>query len=570
MQTVCCGLFFFHTGRDFVGQVKFSGLHRDAILREMGKEKFDVLIIGGGITGCGIALDAVTRGLTAALVEMQDFSGGTSSRSTKLIHGGLRYLKNFEMKMVAETGKERAIVFENSPHVTTPARMLLPIYKDGTLGKMATSLGLRLYDFLAGVNKEEQRVMLSREETIEKEPLLRREGLLSGGDYVEYRTDDARLTIEVLKEAVEHGAKAVNYVKVNDFLIKNGKLIGVRAENGIDGGSYDIFAKKIINATGPWVDKVREKDHSIKNKRLRLTKGIHLVFDQESFPLKQAVYFDTPDGRMVFAIPRDGKTYVGTTDTFFDQDPVHPDITEIDRTYLLKAIHYMFPSVTITEADIESAWAGVRPLISEEGKNPSEISRKDEVWVSDSGLITIAGGKLTGYRKMSETVVDFVTKILKNEEGQYAKGCQTVHLPVSGGHFGGSRQFPIFIKTMEKEAELVGFSKGHYKKLVNRYGSNITQIFGIAKRYEPSNKYGLPLEVYVQIVYGIEAEMVVKPVDFFIRRTGALYFDIQWVRVWKSAVIKFMADTFEWSEKEKATYKEELECRLREASGSDM
>ncbi len=529
----------------------------------MAAEEFDVLVIGGGITGGGIALDAVTRGLRTALVEMQDFASGTSSRSTKLVHGGLRYLKQFEVKMVAEVGKERAIVYENGPHVTTPEWMLLPIHKGGTFGKISTSIGLRVYDFLADVKKGERRRMLSLDATIQKEPLIKRDGLKGGGYYVEYRTDDARLTIEVIKEAVAQGVKAVNYTKVIDLLYQDGKVIGAKVENLLDGTVINIYAKNIINATGPWVDSLRDKDHSLSGKKLRLTKGVHLVIDQSRFPLKQAVYFDTPDGRMVFAIPRDGKTYVGTTDTYYGNDPIHPKMTADDRNYIINAIHYMFPTVDIKVEDIESSWAGVRPLIYEEGKDPSEISRKDEIWVSNSGLVTIAGGKLTGYRKMAETVIDLIA--LQSEDASNFQACRTKHLPISGGHFDGSHNFVSFIETKEKDGELLGFSKDEYRKLVHRYGSNIDRIFGIAKTYDPNNKYGLPLEVYVQIVYSLEEEMTVRPVDFFIRRTGALFFDIKWVYEWKEAIIGFMEDALEWTMEEKTTYKEELETVLNEA-----
>ncbi|MFP5107005.1 glycerol-3-phosphate dehydrogenase/oxidase [Neobacillus sp. C211] len=543
--------------------LKFSGSNRNTILKKMAAKELDVLVIGGGITGAGIALDAVTRGMKTALVEMQDFAAGTSSRSTKLVHGGLRYLKQFEVKMVAEVGKERAIVYENGPHVTTPEWMLLPMHKDGTFGKFGTSIGLRVYDFLAGVKKSERRKMLSPDDTIQKEPLIKREGLKGGGYYVEYRTDDARLTIEVIKEAVAHGAKAVNYSKVIEFLYQEGKVIGAKVEDLLTGTVHDIYAKHIINATGPWVDSLRDKDQSLSGKKLRLTKGVHLVMDQSIFPLKQAVYFDTPDGRMVFAIPRDGKTYVGTTDTYYGNDPIHPKMTAADRDYIINAIHYMFPTVDIKGEDIESSWAGVRPLIYEEGKDPSEISRKDEIWLSNSGLVTIAGGKLTGYRKMAETVVDLIAK--QCGEARQIGSCRTKHLPISGGHIDGSRNFASFIEKKEKEGELSGFSKDQYRKLVNRYGSNIDRIFEIAKTYDPNNKFGLPLEVYVQIVYSLEEEMAVKPVDFFIRRTGALFFDIQWVHEWNEAIIGFMEDAHGWTLEEKAAFKDELETALKDA-----
>lgn len=543
--------------------LKFSSLNRNRVLKEMAREDWDVLVIGGGITGAGIALDAVTRGLKTSLVEMQDFAAGTSSRSTKLVHGGLRYLKQFEVKMVAEVGKERAIVYENGPHVTTPEWMLLPIHKGGTFGKVSTSIGLRVYDFLAGVKKSERRKMLSASETIQKEPLIKREGLTGGGYYVEYRTDDARLTIEVIKEAVAQGVKAVNYSKVMELLYQDDKVIGAKVVNLLTGTVHEIYAKYIINATGPWVDSLRDKDQSVTGKKLRLTKGVHLVIDQSRFPLNQAVYFDTPDGRMVFAIPRDGKTYVGTTDTIYNNDPIHPKMTTDDRDYIIKAIHYMFPTVDIRTEDIESSWAGVRPLIYEEGKGPSEISRKDEIWVSNSGLITIAGGKLTGYRKMAETAVNLIAK----QSGNF-QACQTKYLPISGGHFEGARNFASFIEKNEKNAELRGFTKDQYRNLVHRYGSNIDRIFDIAKTYDPNNKFGLPLEVFVQIVYSLEDEMTVTPIDFFIRRTGALFFDIQWVVEWEEAIIDFMEDTLGWTMEERTRFKEELETALKDAVNS--
>lgn len=408
---------------------QFSSLERDRMLTDMTKKTYDLFIIGGGITGAGTALDAASRGMKVALSEMQDFAAGTSSRSTKLVHGGLRYLKQFEVKMVAEVGKERAIVYENGPHVTTPEWMLLPFHKGGTFGSFTTSIGLRVYDFLAGVKKSERRSMLSAKETLQKEPLVKKDGLKGGGYYVEYRTDDARLTIEVMKEAVKFGAEPVNYSKVKELLYEKGKAVGVLIEDVLTKKEYKVYAKKIVNATGPWVDQLREKDHSKNGKHLQHTKGIHLVFDQSVFPLKQAVYFDTPDGRMVFAIPREGKTYVGTTDTVYKEALEHPRMTTEDRDYVIKSINYMFPELNITANDIESSWAGLRPLIHEEGKDPSEISRKDEIWTSDSGLITIAGGKLTGYRKMAEHIVDLVRDRLK-EEGEKDFGpCKTKNMP---------------------------------------------------------------------------------------------------------------------------------------------
>ena len=266
--------------------VTFSALERRSVFEKMEGEQFDLLVIGGGITGAGIALDAVTRGLKVALVEMQDFASGTSSRSTKLVHGGLRYLKQFEIKEVAELGKERAIVYENGPHVTTPEWMLLPFHKGGTFGKLSTSFGLRVYDFLAGVKKQERRTMLSLEETIRKVPIVKKDGLLGGGVYVEYRTDDARLTMEVMKAAVENGAVVTNYAKAEQFIYNESKqVVGADIKDMLTDKSVLVRARKIVNATGPWVDDVREVDGSKSEKHLILSKGVHLVFDQSAFPL---------------------------------------------------------------------------------------------------------------------------------------------------------------------------------------------------------------------------------------------------------------------------------------------
>lgn len=546
----------------------FSSYQRREIFNQLNSGPLDVLVIGGGITGSGIALDAVTRGLNTGVIEMQDFAAGTSSRSTKLVHGGLRYLKQFEIKVVAETGKERAIVYENGPHVTTPEWMMLPFHKGGTFGPLTTNIGLRVYDFLAGVKKGERRKMLSPEEALQKEPLIKADELKGAGYYVEYKTDDARLTIEVMKKAVQKGAHAINYAKARELLYDEaGTVTGVTVEDQITGDEYQVYAKKIINAAGPWVDELREKDGSKKGKTLHLTKGVHLVFSQEKFPLKQAVYFDAPDGRMIFAIPRGDKAYVGTTDTSYQGDIAHPTLTEGDRDYLLEAIHYMFPSLQIQAADVESSWAGLRPLIAQEGKDdPDEISRKDEIFISDSGLISMAGGKLTGYRKMAENAVDTVVKQLKEEEGILYSESETVHLPVSGGEVGGSKGFERFKDRKITEGAALGLDEHKTAELIQKYGGNTDAIFDICRnRHSQASEENMDLLVFAELIYALEHELVYKPVDFFIRRTGALFFDIAWVKKHKEQVINYMARTLKWSKTQKETYTAELDQLLHEA-----
>jgi glycerol-3-phosphate dehydrogenase len=551
--------------------MSFSSLDRGLIINSLEKEEHDLLIIGGGITGAGIALDAASRGMKVALVEMQDFAAGTSSRSTKLIHGGLRYLKQLEIKMVADVGKERAIVYENGPHVTTPISMLLPIYEGGSLGRFSTSIGLRVYDILAGVKRNERRIILSREEVLTKVPLLRREGLIGGGYYVEYRTDDARLTIEVLKKSITYGAKAINYLKVQELLYERGIVIGVRAIDELSGSEHQIYARKVVNATGPWVDSIRNIDRSKDGKFLSLTKGTHLAFDEKILPISQAIYFDTEDGRMVFAIPRHGKVYVGTTDTLYEGDTNNPKVTDEDRDYIVNAIKYMFPNLNITHKDIESSWAGLRPLIHQNGKSPSEISRKDEIWESPSGLITIAGGKLTGYRKMAEMIVNMVNRKFQKEGYKSYPPSQTKSIPISGGDIGELISFDRFVRGKIDKGKEFGLSSLDAEWLAKRYGSNVDNLFEIIQlSIQDTDSYEIPPAILAQIKYSIAEEMTVKPVDFFIRRTGALYFDIQWVNQWKEKIIAWMGKQFNWSTEEKGKYTDELEKEIKAAGSPNI
>lgn len=546
--------------------MSLSTLDRDVIKGRLKEEDYDVVIIGGGITGAGIALDAADRGMEVALVEMQDFAQGTSSRSTKLVHGGLRYLKQFQVGVVAETGRERAIVYENGPHVTTPEWMLLPMHKGGTFGKFTTSIGLAMYDRLAGVKKSERKKMLNKKETLEKEPLVKKKGLKGGGYYVEYRTDDARLTIEVMKRAAEKGADILNYTKSMNFTYNDKeKVNGIQVTDMLTDEAYTIHAKKVINASGPWVDEVRGADYSRNNKQLRLTKGVHIVIDQSKFPLQQAVYFDTKsDGRMIFAIPREGKAYIGTTDTFYNNDKASPLPTQEDRDYLVDAVNYMFPGLDITDKDIESSWAGIRPLILEEGKDPSEISRKDEIWEGKSGLLTIAGGKLTGYRHMAKGIVDLLAKRLQQDFGLKFGPCETKHLTISGGDVGGSANFDHFVEEKVAEAKKYQIDAKTAEDIAQRYGSNADEIYKIAHTAQYQNS-GLPLEIYAELVYGIQNEMVYKPTDFLIRRTGMLYFDIEDVLKYKDAVVDVLAQLLNYDDIQRALFTEELDEAINEA-----
>jgi len=502
--------------------MSFTNLQRENFINRLRSQQFDLLVIGGGITGCGIALDAALRGMTVALIEKNDFASGTSSRSTKLIHGGLRYLKQFEIKLVHDVGSERAVVHRNARHIVIPEKMLLPIVEEGSLGSFSTSIGLLVYDILAGVKKEERRVMLDKHQTLKAEPLLRSEGLHGGGMYFEYRTDDSRLVIELAKSAFAKGATLLNYMESKGFLYdEEGQITGASVIDNLTDESFEIRADAVVNACGPWVDLLRKEDNSLKGKRLQLTKGVHLVFPYDKLPLQQAAYFDVGDGRMIFAIPRNNITYVGTTDTVYNQDLNHPHCTKEDATYLLNAINKMFPAVKLEMNDIVSTWAGLRPLIFEEGKSASELSRKDEILVSESGLLSIAGGKLTGYRLMAEKIVDLVAR----RSGKKYDSCKTKSFRLSGGEFENENAFKKAYDSIIEEGTSENIPAAKISEWFYRYGTNTARLIEQVKILRTKIADSEKLFEAAELVYCVENEMIYHINDFLIRRTGKIFFD---------------------------------------------
>lgn len=389
--------------------------------------------------------------------------------------------------------------------------------------------------------------------------------------YVEYRTDDARLTIEVAKTAAGKGAHLANYVKAESFVYDDKKVKGVVARDLKTGEGLVIHAKKIVNATGPWVDTLREQDRSREGKTIHLTKGVHVVLSKKRLPLNQALYFDTPfqDGRMMFAIPRDEKVYIGTTDTNYKGDMKEPGVTKEDVTYILDATNGLFPGYELTEADIESSWSGLRPLIHEEGKDPSDISRKDEIFVSESGLMTIAGGKLTGYRKMADSIVTQVAKYLEENGGRAYGSCQTKHLVLSGGDIGGSDQFDLFQASHIEAGKQLGLDETTATALVNRYGSNVTQVYAYLED-ERAEEFGLPKALWASLRYAMTYEMALTPVDFLMRRSSALLFDIETATTYKEKITEAMAIVLNWSDQEKHNHLVELEAQWRLVTLADV
>ena len=536
---------------------KFSFFERENTIKSLKTTEFDLLIIGGGITGAGIALDAASRGMKVALIEKNDFASGTSSKSTKLIHGGLRYLKQFDFWLVKEVGTERAIVHKLAPHLVVPEKMILPLIDGGTYGSWLTSIGLKVYDILASVEGDDKRKMLTKEEALQKEPLLPENILNGAGYYAEYRTDDARLTIEILKTALNYNAQILNYAAVIEFLYNDKSVVGAKISDSISGEKFEVKSKYVVNAAGPWVDELRQLNHSKIGKRLHLTKGVHLVVAHEKLPVKQSVYFDIPDGRMMFAIPRGKVTYFGTTDTNYQENKDNVNTSLVDATYLISAVNNMFPKIHITLDDIQSSWAGLRPLIHEEGKSASELSRKDEIFVSDSELISIAGGKLTGYRKMADRIVDLVAKKYERRFDQKFGEIKTEQIVLSGGTFKNSKEVKSYTDAIYNRINEVDFTQKDAEYLVHNYGKQTDIILKKFDEFLDENQEEKLIKA--EVWFAIQFEMACNPTDFFMRRTGRLFFDKLSVEKYKDLVLQLFENELLYTKNVAKKHQQDLE-----------
>lgn len=533
-----------------------SSKKRRENLQSLQMNHYDLVIIGGGITGAGIALDAVTRGMKVALVDKGDFGSGASSRSTKMIHGGLRYLQKLQLRTVSKAGKERALLFENAPHLVWREKMLLPIYKGGTLGKLTTSIGLKVYDYLIDAKRDERRTMLSSKALLEKVPDIRTEGLRGAAEYVEYRADDARLTLEVIKKASEQGADCFNYLEVVDFNFDaSGYVEAVVVKDKITGNTHIATGNVILNAAGAWIydlmPGVLEESESV-----RKIKGAHLVFDQSVFPLETTVYFDTgSDQKMIFAVPHQGKTYVGVSSGIFKGKREMPSVSTTDVSYLLNAINHLFPRLKLTTDHIESSWAGIA-AVSIDKQNPK--GKKPLTIKADNGLVTVMTGRLTGYRELAELIVDEISHQLSVEKGLHFQKCSTQHLPLSGGDVGGSDAYAQFIIDAIQRGITFNLSDIEAEELATIYGANVDLLFEIAAKASPDEMQGLPILLYVKLMYGLLYESVMTPNDFLIRRTGMLCFNIAEMKQYQPLIVKFMAKYFGWTMSQITEYNAEV------------
>jgi len=406
---------------------RFGLAERRGSLERAADSIADVLVVGGGITGAGVAREAALRGLSVVLLDKGDFASGTSSRSSKLIHGGVRYLEQGDVALVREAARERAVIRGLAPHLARPVRMMLPARS--RRGRMKLSAGLWTFEKLAGQDGiDEGYDVFDRDRCVAAEPGLRADHLAGAVMFTEYVTSDARLTLETVKSAHAAGALAASYASVEAITHEGA---GVRADvhDLLGGGGLVVRARCLVNAAGPWFDRVRGLSEPGSSPVVQLTRGIHLVVPHERLPVRHVVVLRAPDGRSTFVVPRAGYSYIGTTDTLYEGDAEEPGVTAADARYLLESVAATFTDAPVA-ADVCGTWSGVRPLLREDGKKPSEISRRDEIRTGPGPVVSIAGGKLTTFRRMAERVVSEVVSIL----GGSGDGAdQSLRRPLAGG-----------------------------------------------------------------------------------------------------------------------------------------
>ncbi|MBV9169426.1 MAG: glycerol-3-phosphate dehydrogenase/oxidase [Chloroflexi bacterium] len=504
---------------------------------------YDLLVIGGGITGAGVAREASLRGLRVALVEGRDFASGTSSRSTKLIHGGLRYLKQFDFRLVAEAVRERQLLLRMAPHLVQATPFMFPVYRGDPDSLLALRAGLFVYDLFAGLRASVPHRIFAPEQVLGREPWLRRDRLIGGALYTDSRTDDARLTLAVLESATRHGAAAGNYLELEALLrLASGRLAGARVRDTLTGRCYEVRATRVLAAVGPWADFVRRLDDPAAPPILRLTKGVHVAVARERLPVGDAVVMRSRDRdrRMMFAIPRWRSTYLGTTDTDFDQDPDRATAESSDVEYILEATNGWFPGANLTDDDVVSTWVGLRPLVRpSRAASPSAVSRDYQLFQSQSGLVSVGGGKLTAFRAMAEHII---SELFPGSDGARVRAASMAALPGADGVLPTTADW-------HQLAGRTGASPEEVQAWCGMYGASLNELSALF----PQDQSGDPgLDWHRAMTrYGVRYEMAQRLEDVYRRRTGLMLFTRDNGRGWLDPLADEMALLLGWSAERK-------------------
>jgi glycerol-3-phosphate dehydrogenase len=474
---------------------------------------FDLLVIGGGITGCGIARDAALRGLSVALVEKNDFASGTSSRSSRLIHGGVRYLEHGQLHLVFESSAERRQLLRLAPHLVHPLEFTWPVYAGARIRRWKLGAGLMLYDALSLFRNVGRHHRLNPRAVLEHEPMLRSEGLLGGARYYDAATDDARLTLANAVGAAEAGAVAINHAAVTALIAESGRVAGATVHDSLTGTTRDVRARVVVNATGPWSDALRRLDDETRP-AVRGSKGAHIAVPRARIGNHDALTLISPiDGRVLFVLPANSHAIVGTTDSYTSASPDEVRATNEDVAYLLGAVNAFFPAAHLATGDVVGAWAGIRPLIPTAGETPGAASREHAITTSTHGLVSITGGKLTTYRVMATDVMRIVA--VKLNRAPLADRGRL--LPLPGGEF-------VSLDALAGEAERVTSDRAMARHLVTTYGTRWTRVWNEINvgGGRESVADGLPYTVG-ELRYSVREEMACTLSDLLIRRTRVAY-----------------------------------------------
>lgn len=524
---------------------------REATLTELTSTEFDLVVIGGGITGAGILRDAALRGLRTALIEAEDFASGTSSKSTKLIHGGIRYLAMGQVHVVREAARERKRVNRIAPHLAEPTWLTLPAHN--RLQWLMYVVGVNVYERLGQVAKADLHFNLSGEALADHEPLIDGKRYPYACVYREYLTDDARLVMANIRAGTRQGGIAASKLEVTGLIKDHGKISGVRATCTLTGAELVVRGKAVINAAGPWVESVCKLDGLNAPKAMVLSKGIHIVVPRDRLPLSQMVLTVTEDKRPVFAIPRGDVIYIGTTDSRYLHNDLWPEVTRDEIRYLYRPVADYF-GVELGADDCLTTWAGLRPLIAQSGRSTKEISRRDEIWVSESGLITIAGGKLTGYRKMAEDTVNQACKVLGVNRPEPSEDT-----PLPGGDFAGS-----VTRLAREMVQRFDLPESRARRLALLYGNEAAEVIEMGPE---------PLAPGVDVLAGevkwaLSNEAAHALEDVLYRRTRAALYAPTQMTALIAPVAEMMAERLGWTAVRREA--EEEATRARFAADSQV
>ena len=476
-------------------------------INRLAEGQYDCLIVGGGINGAAIANIAALNGLKVALLEKNDFASGTSSKSTKLVHGGIRYLENFDFELVREALRERSIQLKSAPHLVQPIPFIIPVYKNDKRPLWMMKVGVFLYDFLSGKHSIGQHQHLTAEQVLQLEPNICSRNLVGGVMYYDAQMNDARLVLENILMADKNGAHVANYVEVTELLKENGKIVGVKARDVLTGQEFRVRATKTICTVGPWTNEFLKLDHHQTKKKIRTTKGIHIVYKGQ-LTSHALLITSRQDNRIFFVIPWMGNSLIGTTDTNYTKSPDCVEATSEDIEYLLQEARRVFPKIEFKLRNIITTFAGLRPLIRK-GGSPSKVSRKHLVYETHSGLVCVLGGKYTTYRKIAEDAVNFLMRDRLVDTRSL--------LPLYGGQKIDDNP-QVIAASYNVSVEIV-------KTLMSVYGSCYKDVLGLVDRDARLKETVCekPAVIKAQIVYAIEMEMAQKPEDIIERRLPINY-----------------------------------------------